>query len=58
MTDALSLKLGKEAGEHDRSRIRDRDIRRKLEMISMIGTAKLPDEKRERSVCREMKEER
>ncbi len=48
VTDALSLRLGKEARQHDRNSIRDRDVRRKLEMISMIGTAALSDEKRER----------
>ncbi len=50
VSDALSLKLGKEAKQFDVNRIRDRDVRRKLEMISQTGTAILPDDKRERFV--------
>ncbi len=54
VSDALGLKLGKEAKQFDQTGIRDRDVRRKLVMISQIGTSILPDNKRERLVDRQL----
>ncbi len=48
ISDALSLKLGREALKFDRNSISDRDVRRKLQMISMIGSSILAPEKLER----------
>jgi len=44
----LSLRLGKEAKKYNLNNIVDRDIKRKLESISQIGTSILPEEELER----------
>ena len=46
--DKLSLRLGKEAKKYNLNDIVDRDIKRKLESISQIGTSILPEEDLER----------
>ena len=48
VSDALSLKLGKEAKKFDANKIHDRDLKRKLQDISMIGASALPQDKLDR----------
>ena len=54
---ALTLRLGKEAKQYDASKLRNRDLKRKLKMISELGSAALPEEKRDKynSIISEMK---
>ena len=47
ISDALSLKLGKEAKQFDVSKLKNRDLKRKWKMIAEIGTSALPKEKLE-----------
>jgi len=47
ISDALKLKLGKEAKQFHASKLHKRDLSRKLKMISNIGASALPREKLE-----------
>ena len=47
ITDALNLRLGKEAKQFDASKLHNQDLKRKLKMISVIGASALPKEKLE-----------
>ena len=47
ITDALNLRLGKEAKQFQASKLQNRDLRRKLKMLSNIGSSALPKEKLE-----------
>ncbi len=43
----MSLRLGKEAKKFDLEKIKDRDIKRKLDGLAMIGSSALPKDKLE-----------
>ena len=45
IADALILRIGKDAKEYDRNLIQDKEIKRKLQMLAMIGTSALPQDK-------------
>ena len=47
ITDALNLRLGKEAKQFQASKLQNRDLQRKLKMLSNIGSSALPKEKLE-----------
>ena len=47
ISDALYLKLGKEAKKFDATKLNDRDLKRKLKQISEIGASALPKDKLE-----------
>ena len=47
ITDALNLRLGKEAKKFDKSKLNNRDLKRKLKMIAEIGASALPKDKLE-----------
>ena len=46
--DALVLKLGMEAKQFDSSKLKDRDLKRKLKVISEVGASALPQNKLDR----------
>ena len=46
--DALKLKLGKEAKTFDAEKVKDKDVRRKLKKLSLIGASALPKDKLDR----------
>ena len=48
ISDALSLKLGKQAQKFDADQIHDKELKRKLKKISMIGASALPQDKLDR----------
>ena len=45
VSDALSLRLGKEAKTFDAKKIHDKSLKRKLNMLSDIGSSALPKDK-------------
>ena len=47
VSDALNLKIGKEAKQFHASRLKNRDLGRKIKMLSNIGASALPKEKLE-----------
>ena len=47
ISDAINLKLGKEAKQYHASKLQNQNLRRKLNMISNIGASALPQEKLE-----------
>ena len=45
ISDALVLRLGQESKQFDASMVKDRDLKRKLKVISEVGASALPEEK-------------